>query len=165
MEEFFSIEEVRTHPSIDNVYVRTLTGKLPAGRWEHGPDGGAAQWSGGDDVWGEPLDESDLAQALRNMQRLDVCGVLEKFEQSAWQILKLFNADDADAHLEALQGERKMVLDRIMHQDPGLKPVKRQELTAKTRRSMEELVHYDMEIYQTAIKRFDDSLAPEYGQG
>ncbi|HHN72818.1 MAG TPA: hypothetical protein ENK13_01885 [Thermopetrobacter sp.] len=157
LEDFFRADEVRRHPSIDNTYVRTLTGRIPRGRWEH-----TVAADGEEDEEIGPLTEEAFGEARANLRALDACGILEDFDASLPHMLAGLGLD---AEVETETVEKKMVLDTIVHENPGLRPIPRQEVTPGVLKAMEDLVAMDMELYEFARELMRERTAREEEAG
>lgn len=136
MAEFFSLEEVRNHPSVNIAMVRMLTERIPAWRWERRIQSQ------------QPLPEPDVRCAIERLSNMRSFGILERFEESVALIFQSLVIDVPDV-IEPL-----MVLDRIVTEDQGLEPVQREQVTAKVKKALEQLTQHDRTLYQAALKLF-----------
>ena len=136
MEEFFGLEEIRNHTSINNAMTRMLSERVPSWRWE-----GESQKS-------EPLQPPDRDLALKNLEGLRAYGLMERYQDSVRIICERLSL--------AVPAEipRKMVLDEIIKENPDLQIVKKEPMTPKTMELMEGLVDSDREVYDFADNQF-----------
>lgn len=136
MEEFFRLEEIRNHPSINNAMTRMLSERVPSWRWE-----GGNQHS-------DTLHPPSLDLALKNLEGLRAFGLMERYEES---VRVIFDKLGLPIPQEI---PRKMFLDQIMQEDPGLQAIKKQPITTAVRDLLDELVVADRELYASACQNF-----------
>ncbi len=140
MEEFFRLEEIRNHPSINNAMTRMLSERVPSWRWE----GGSQQ--------SESLQSPNLDLARKNLEGLRAFGIMERYEESVRVIF--------DKLCLPIPQEipRKMVLDKIMEEDPGLQRIEKEPETPELRELLEELTEADARLYTRATALFIQKL-------
>lgn len=139
MEEFFRLDEVRHHPSINNAMTRALTERLPCVRWEHR-------------VRLENVDQaSNVEAAMAVVEGMPAFGILEDLERSVdWMCSQL--------GIERPQViPRIMALDAIVLADPRLKPIIREPITETLLDVLQELVEYDSQLYERARRLLSEA--------
>jgi hypothetical protein len=136
MEEFFRLEEIRNHPSINNAMTRMLSERVPSWRWE----GGNQQ--------SETLHPPNLDLARKNLEGFRAFGLMERYEDSVRVIFEKLGLPIPQ------EIPRKMVLDHIMQEDPGLQAIEKQPITPVVRDLLEDLVNADRKLYASASDRF-----------
>ncbi|MFZ0616822.1 MAG: DUF4214 domain-containing protein [Chthoniobacterales bacterium] len=140
MAEFFALEEIRSHPTINNAMTRILSERVPLWRWEAG-----SQYSG-------PLQPPNLEVALKNLKGLRAFGIIEQYDES---IRVMFDKLGLPIPQEI---PRKMVLDKIMEEDPGLEIIEKEPVTQELRDLLEELTEVDARLYARATALFMHKL-------
>ena len=132
MADFFRVDEVRCHPSINNAMTRILTQQFPSWRWEYG-------------VKISPEEQlPDLELALENLKSLDAFGIVEMYDES----VKFMFSNLGLSQPEEIQP--KMVLDTIVQEDPGLQAIVKEPVTEEVLGLMEDLVDADRQLYKNA---------------
>ncbi len=140
MEAFFRLEEIRNHPSVNNAMTRMLSERVPSWRWESNCE-----------VL-QPLPAPDLKIALKNLEGLRAFGLMERYEES---VRVMFDKLCLPIPQEI---PRKMVLDKIMEEDPGLQRIEKEPETPELRELLEELTEADARLYARATALFIQKL-------
>ncbi len=127
MREFFSVEEVRRHPSINNTMVRMLASWLPADRWESAADIG---------------DDSDanslLPLARERLQSFAAFGILERYQESLGLIFGTLGLQSPPTI------QPKMVLRDLMGTVQGIESIEPQACDRETREVLAPLIETDL---------------------
>jgi len=140
MLEFFALEEIRNHPTINNATTRMLSERVPSWRWESKRQNM------------EALSPTNLELALENLEEMSAFGLMEQYEDSVRIIFEKLCLP-APAEIP-----RKMVLDTIADEDPGLQRIEKEPLTPEVRVLLEGLVATDRKLYETAKEKFMNTL-------
>lgn len=135
--EYFSLKEVRRHPSVNNLMVRTLTSTFPGERWER-----AGKIAAHPDAM--PL----LDGAIKNLRSLHAFGILERFQESIDLITHALGFPAPTVT------EPKMVLKALMGADPRIEKIEPQAGDAATLKVIASLIQADLGLYQYALKLF-----------
>lgn len=143
--EFFALDEVRAHPSINNAMTQVLSGMWPMYRWEHAyPDYAERR----------DLDMAALLKkAITNMDSLSAIGTTERFDDSLEYIMTSIGMETPALY------ESKMVLDKISTEDPGLHTVERREFSPYELELIQPLIEYDIQLYNIATARLNAFVA------
>jgi hypothetical protein len=133
--EFFQLDEIRTHPSINNAMTRALVETVQEERWERAAlpaqDGCTAC----------------LSVAMRALESMDAIGILERFDDSVSLICHAIGQEKPE------KIEAKQVLDTLMTKGV-LHQIAREPVTDAALRSIGELVQADLQLYSFAARLF-----------
>ena len=148
VEDFFSHEDVRKHPSINNGMVAQLSGLVPLKRWESMiPD---ARFQS--EVDRSPLDA--LEKARRHLESMTAYGFVEDMDRSVRHILAAlrldFSGDVPHVNTSNTSEEGK--------QNPHIAKVFKDEVTPKAKDALATLTELDQALYDQA---FDNWKAPQ----
>lgn len=139
---FFSEESVRSHPTINNGYLRILA--TSAGpRWEAC---GAIELS-------ERNGAQFLGQAIENLETLDGVGITEHFTQSVRLLFDMLELSPPE-QIPRLQS----IADMHLH-EAGFERTAKTPFCSKTLDAMADLVELDSAIYAHGLQLFGEKLA------
>jgi hypothetical protein len=140
IEEFFSLPEIRSHPSINNTYTRTLVTDLPLKRWEEFNTKCINQLPSV-----ECLDKANAVElACSRLSTMSYLTMADNFDGKLNQLLKALGLE-FDGEIK-----RKQVLTEISLNNPNLREVEVGHLTPELKNILQELVKLDYEIYSFA---------------
>lgn len=136
MADFFGLEEVRNHPSINNAMTRMLSERLDSLRWEAASNHSNA------------LPAPNLEQAFESLRGMRAFGLMERYEDSVKWIFASLGLAIPD------QIPRRMAHDTIIEEDPCLRKIIKEPLTNEVQMLLEEMVATDMKLYDRANQLF-----------
>lgn len=90
-----------------------------------------------------------LPLAIQELETLDAFGILERYDESVELICKTIGIKMPE------KIEPRQVLDVIVNEEPGLRPIKKEPLTDKIRYLIEDLAQADMKLYDHALAVFE----------
>ena len=142
LREYLSLEEIRRHPSVNNVMVRALASAFDADRWESASE------------IADPSDAMGLvAVAKQNLRSLLTFGILERYDES---VALIFNALSLPVPAAI---KREMVLTDLMGKAVGIETIEPQMCDAETREIMMPLIEADLALYEDALGLFEQRVA------
>jgi hypothetical protein len=144
MAEFFQLDEIRNHPSINNAMTRMLSQRQQI-RWEH-------------KIHSIPYaDTLHLEKAFKVLQEMRAFGFVERYEQSVAWIFKRLGLVVPDVI------PRIMAIDTITETRPNLKKIDKEQPTEEVLGVMEDLINLDTQLYDRAMELFDNNITePNY---
>jgi hypothetical protein len=144
MVDFFQLDEIRNHPSINNAMTRMLSQRLQS-HWEHKIHSASY------------VDSSDLEKAFKALQEMCAFGFVERYEQSVAWIFKSLGLVVPDVI------PRAMEIDTLIKTHPNLKEIDKEQPTEDVLSVMEDLINLDIQLYDRAMELFDNNITePNY---
>lgn len=140
MAEFFRADEVRFHPAVNNSMTRLLADTIEGDRWEQKAR-----------VLSDSAQLLDLA--LRELQGIDAFGILERYPESVELMCKTIGLDSP------VKIEPRQVLDAIVNEEAGLRPIVKEPVNDEIRQLIESVVQMDIKLYKHACALFEERLA------
>lgn len=141
--DFFSLEEIKNHPAINNSMIRMFSTFTPY-RWENASTPHSNKTSN----WLELLEN-----AKNELESITSFGLLEKYRES----VDLICSDISIPSPEVIK--KRQVLLTITNEEPGLKPIKTPPPEQQTLKLINKLVEYDNLLYEHAKTLFNNKLA------
>nr|WP_276322305.1 sulfotransferase family 2 domain-containing protein [Halomonas neptunia] len=148
VEEFFSLEEVRQHSSINNTMVNALAGTIKRGRWEHQESCEEVL------IKSKISNEEKVNLAKVRLKNLTAFGIMEFFDQSVEHIFKSLNLGSVDKEKIVIENR----LEDVQNDNPRLKVVEREPESSQVDELIEELTSQDNELYNYAVNIFKERI-------